>query len=71
MKLRQIAPRNKYHRMALSLRAYSDRSNEEADALRRRFRETISNAIEVTSGLFVSLSRDSMIALEVMRMIRP
>ena len=58
-----MAPRNKYHRMSLSLRAYSDRSNdEEADVFRRRFREIISNAMEVTSGLLVSGSRDNMIA---------
>ena len=72
MKLRQIAPRNKYHRMSLSLLAYSDRSNdEEADVFRRRFREIISNAIEVTSGLLVSWSRDNIIALEVMSDVQP
>ena len=61
-----MAPRNKYHRMSRSLRAYSDRSNdEEADVLRRRFREIISNAMEVISGLLVSWSRDNMIAWKV------
>ena len=61
-----MAPRNRYHRMSLSLRAYSDRSSdEEADGFRRRFREIISNAIEVTSGLLVSWSRDNMMASEV------
>ena len=67
-----MAPRNKYHRMSLSLLAYSDRSNdEEADVFRRRFREMISNAIEVTSGLLVSWSRDSIIASEVMSNAQP
>ena len=60
MKLCQMAPRNKYHRMSRSLRAYSDRSNDEAGVFRRRLRETISNAIEVNNGLLVSLSRDNM-----------
>ena len=58
--------------MSLSLRAYSDRSNdEEADVFRRRFREIISNAMEVTSGLLVSWSRDNMIASEAIRCIQP
>lgn len=57
--------------MSLSLRAYSDRSNdEEADAFRRRFREIISNAMEVTSGLLVSWSRDNIVTLEVMSVIQ-
>jgi len=58
--------------MSLSLRAYSDRSNdEEADVFRRRFREMISNAIEVTSGLLVSWSRDNIIASEVVSDVQP
>ena len=58
--------------MSLSLRAYSDRSNEEeADVFRRRFRETISNPMEVTSGLLVSWSQDNMIAWEVMSGVQP
>ena len=72
VKLRQIAPRNRYQRMSRSLRAYSDRSNEEeADAFRRRFREIISKAMEVPSGLLVALSRDNIKTLKTMSAARP